>query len=90
MTGPELESRVRTLVASHLDLDPGRLTDEARLGDDLCVDSLTAVEMAMVLEDEFEISLPEDVLAGMQTYGDLVSAVGARVDGQGNGDRRGA
>ena len=80
---------MRALVASHLDLDPERLTAGARLGDDLCVDSLTAVEMAMVLEDELQISLPEDVLAGMHTYGDLVAAVSTRVAGNGNGDRAG-
>ena len=58
------EPRVRSVVALHLDVDPSRLQPEARLGEDLCVDSLAAIDMAMVLEDEFDIALPEEVQIG--------------------------
>jgi len=71
----DVDTKLRNVVADQLDVDPDRLTPEARLGDDLCVDSLAAVELAMVLEDEFEISLPEEVLAGVRTYGDVVKMV---------------
>jgi len=75
-TGP----RVRSVVAIHLDVDPDRLLPGARLGEDLCVDSLAAVELAMVLEDEFDIALPEEVLGCVRTFGDVVSLVQARVE----------
>ena len=75
----EMEPRVRTIVAIHLDVDPNRLHPDARLGEDLCVDSLAAIELAMVLEDEFDIALPEEVLGCVRTYGDVVSLVGERV-----------
>ncbi len=75
----ELEPRVRSIVAVHLDVDPKRLKPEARLGEDLCVDSLAAIELAMVLEDEFDIALPEEVLGCVRTYGDVVSLVQQRV-----------
>ena len=76
----ETEPRVRTVVAVHLDVDPERLLPGARLGEDLCVDSLAAIELAMVLEDEFDIALPEEVLACVRTYGDVVGLVQARVE----------
>jgi acyl carrier protein len=85
MTGPgatQLEPQVRSVVAVHLDVDPGRLQPDARLGEDLCVDSLAAIELAMVLEDTFDIALPEEVLGCLRTYGDIVSLVGARVAGR--------
>jgi len=75
----ETEPRVRTVVAVHLDVDPVRLRPDARLGEDLCVDSLAAIELAMVLEDEFDIALPEEVLGCVRSYGDVVSLVQARV-----------
>jgi acyl carrier protein len=78
----EMEPRVRSIVAVHLDVDPVRLKPEARLGEDLCVDSLAAIELAMVLEDEFDIALPEEVLGCVRTYGDVVSLVDARVAGR--------
>ena len=78
----EMAPRVRSVVAVHLDGDPNRLQPEARLGEDLCVDSLAAIELAMVLEDEFDIALPEEVLGCVRTYGDVVSLVNAKVAGR--------
>jgi acyl carrier protein len=78
----EMEPRVRSIVAIHLDVDPTRLRPEARLGEDLCVDSLAAIELAMVLEDEFDIALPEEVLGCIRTYGDMVNLVGEKVAGR--------
>ena len=78
----ETEPRVRSIVAVHLDVDPKRLKPDARLGEDLCVDSLAAIELAMVLEDEFDIALPEEVLGCIRTYGDMVHLVGEKVAGR--------
>lgn len=78
----EMEPQVRSIVAVHLDVDPDRLQAEARLGEDLCVDSLATIELAMVLEDEFDISLPEEVLGCVRTYGDVVRVVDERVAGR--------
>ncbi len=77
---PEVESAMRRIIAIHLDVDPERLTRESRLGEDLCVDSLTAVELLMVLEDEFDIALPEDEVGDLQTFADLVAAVTDQVE----------
>lgn len=79
MSQHEVDARVRRILATHLDVDPGRLSPDTRLGDDLCVDSLTAVELLMVLEDEFDIALPEQETADLRTYGDLVTVVADRV-----------
>ncbi len=79
MTLEDVDDRVRSILASHLDVDLDRLSAETRLGEDLCVDSLTAVELLMVLEDEFDIALPEDETSSFVTYGDLVTAVAHRV-----------
>ncbi len=80
MTEISLEPRIRNVIALHLDVDADRLQLAARLGEDLCLDSLAAIDMAMVLEDEFDITLPEEVLGCVRTYGDVVSVVEARVE----------
>ena len=79
MTLQDVDERVRTILATHLDVDAGRISAETRLGEDLCVDSLTAVELLMVLEDEFDIALPDDETASLITYADLLSVVADRV-----------
>jgi acyl carrier protein len=75
----DLEPKVRELVSAHLDIDPDRLTPEARLGEDLCIDSLAAIELALVLEDAFDIALPDEEREEIRTYGDVVSLVGEKV-----------
>ena len=43
----EIEPRVRNVIAIHLDVESDRLRPEARLGEDLCVDSLAATEASI-------------------------------------------
>jgi acyl carrier protein len=74
-----IEARLVELAVEHLDVDPARLRPDALLGEDLGVDSLAAIELGMVLEDEFGIELPDEVLADIFTYGDLLAAVRERV-----------
>jgi acyl carrier protein len=78
-TQTDVEARLVHLVAIHLDIDPGRLLLDTRLGEDLCVDSLGAVELTMAMEDEFDIALPDEVVAEMCTFGDVVAVVNGRL-----------
>jgi acyl carrier protein len=79
MPTTEVDDRIKQVLAAHLDVDAARLCPETRLGEDLCVDSLTAVELMMVLEDEFDIALPEERVGDLRTYGDLVTVVADQV-----------
>jgi acyl carrier protein len=42
---------------------------EARFGDDLDADSLDLVELVMALEEEFDVSVDESELEGIETIG---------------------
>jgi acyl carrier protein len=71
-----VEPHVRRLVAKHLGVGTEELVPDISLRDDLAADSLDLVELAMALEAEFGIVMPERVLDRVRTYGDLVHAVG--------------
>lgn len=71
-----IEPSVRRLVAQHLGVGLEDLGTEVSLRDDLAADSLDLVELAMALETEFAIVVPERVLDRVRTYGDLVEATG--------------
>ena len=62
----------------------GTLHDETKLGDKLLLDSLDLIELAMLLEDEFGINIPDrDVdTPELSTFGGLVSYVQGKVDEQ--------
>lgn len=72
----ELEQALRARVAGALGIDPDELAPDTSLFDDLAIDSLDLVEIAIVLEDALDIVLPSDVLAEVRTYGDLLDAAG--------------
>jgi len=76
-----LEPRVRRLVADHLGVAREELAPEVSLVDDLAADSLDLLEVALALEAEFDIVIPERTVDEVRTYGDLVDAVTARVAG---------
>src|SRR5262249_2073071 len=75
----DLEPQVRSLVAEHLGVGSNELAPEVSLADDLAVDSLDLVELALVLEGELGIAVPETVVGGVRTCGRPVDAARALV-----------
>jgi acyl carrier protein len=60
-----------------LQVEPTKVTPDARFGDDLDADSLDLVELVMALEESFDITVDEAELEGIETVEqafDLVSA----------------
>ena len=51
------------------------VTDETHIGRDLAVDSLALMNIILELEDHFDISIPLDRLASVETAGDLSNLV---------------
>ncbi len=50
-----------------LQVEPAKVTPQARFGDDLDADSLDLVELVMVLEESFDITVDESELEGIET-----------------------
>jgi acyl carrier protein len=50
-----------------LQVDPAKVTPQARFGDDLDADSLDLVEFVMALEESFDITVDESELEGVET-----------------------
>ena len=67
--------RVRQLICDQLGKSPEKVTMETKIVDDLGADSLDVVEMLMALEDEYGISLPDEVAMKLQTVGDIVNYI---------------
>ncbi len=86
----ELALRIRRVVADVLDLEPARLTRSADLVADLCVDSLAATELVLVLEDEFDLAIPDAERDPVLTYADLEDLVIRKVQGGSGPDRPGS
>ncbi|MDR2744877.1 MAG: phosphopantetheine-binding protein [Desulfovibrio sp.] len=68
----EIIQKADAALAQEFELDIVRLRPEARLRDDLGLDSLDAVDMVVVLEQTFGIKIGKDqALASIRTIGDI-------------------
>ena len=70
LTVREIERAVTTVLSRSV-----RLQDDTDIARDLSVDSLALMNIVMELEDRFDISIPLDRLADIQTIGDLSALI---------------
>jgi acyl carrier protein len=70
----QVERRLRTLVADRLGVGEHELERHVSLRDDLAVDSLDLAEVAAAIEDTWNVTLPDRLLAQVRTYGELTQA----------------
>jgi len=70
---------VRGRLAELIECDPGDIKIETRLEEDLEADSLDLVELAMALEEELSLEIPDEELEGIRTVGDAVEFIAERV-----------
>ena len=64
--------QVRDVIVDTLSCDLEAVTPEAKLTDDLELDSLDAVDLISALEEEFDVTMPDDAAVSFQTVGDIV------------------
>jgi acyl carrier protein len=73
----DLGSAVQQVIAELAGLPVESVTAELRLTDELALDSLELIELVMVLEERWGITLTRDRLMKLVTVGDVVALVKA-------------
>ena len=71
--------KVRELIAKQLNKSVDEVTEEAEVVKDLGADSLDVVEMLMSLEEEFNITVPEEDTNNIKTVGDIIKLINERL-----------
>jgi acyl carrier protein len=69
-----VEDDLREMLEQQLG-KPVDLKTDTRIVDDLELDSLAVMNFVMAVEDRYDISIPLDRIAEVQTVGDLVAVV---------------
>ncbi len=70
--------KVRKLLAEQLNIAPEKVELKSRVIEDLGADSLDVVEMLMVLEDEFNITVSDEESLQLKTVGDIVKLIDSK------------
>jgi acyl carrier protein len=73
----EIRAGLAEILNEVADVDPAQVTDDKTFVDDLDVDSLSMVEVAMAAEEKFGVTIPDDELPKLKTVGDAVNYIAA-------------
>lgn len=65
--------KIKKIIADQLNIEEDTILSESSLKDDLGADSLDLFEVVMALEEEFEIEIPTEDLASVNTVDDIVN-----------------
>ena len=67
--------KVIELISKQLNKPAEEIAENKEIVKDLGADSLDVVEMLMSLEEEFEISVPEEDAVNIKTVGDIIKLI---------------
>ena len=64
---------LKTIVAEYLGTNPEEILTEARLYEDLSLESLDVTELILEVEERFAVEIPEAAVEKMRTVGDILT-----------------
>ena len=67
--------KLKDIIADQLSVDEEKITMEASITEDLGADSLDVVDLISVIEDEFDLEIPEESVDSIKTVGDIVNYI---------------
>src|SRR4030095_10364528 len=78
----DVAERLRVTVAKELKQDVSTITREHTLRGDLKLNSLDAIELMFRIEEEFDLSIPDDDMQGFVKVGDVIDYLQRRLSGE--------
>ena len=67
--------KIAEIIAEKFDIDVNEVKLTTNIFDDLGADSLDIVDMLMMLEDQYNITIPDEIAMEIKTIGDVVNYI---------------
>ncbi len=67
--------KLRDIIVDQLSVEESAVTLEANIQEDLDADSLDIVDLITTIEDEFDVSIPDEAVENIKTVGDIVNYI---------------
>ena len=80
MERKEIESKVRDFLIEDLEVDEEKIVPEARLNDDVGIDSLDFVDIVVIVEKNFGFKIKPEEMAGVVTLNDFYNYIETKVN----------
>ncbi len=71
--------KLKKIISEQLEVDQSIISEGSSITGELGADSLDLVDLAMSIEDEFDIELSDDALEKIKTVSDLVAYIEDRI-----------
>ena len=74
-TTVEIQDKVMQIVSEQMSVEKDELSRETSFVNDLNADSLDTVELVMELEDEFDLTIPDEEAEKLKTVGSAIDYI---------------
>ena len=74
--------KMKEMLAEQLNCEASIITPETSFKDDLGADSLDVVDLITTIEDEFDLSIPDEAVEEIKTVGDIVNYIEKNSDAE--------
>ena len=80
-TAVEIEEKVIQIVSEQMSVDKKEVSRNTSFVNDLNADSLDTVELVMELEDEFDLTIPDEEAEKLRTVGEAIDYIRKHLEG---------
>ncbi|MBQ4206920.1 MAG: acyl carrier protein [Clostridia bacterium] len=67
--------KLQKIISEYTDLPESEITENTNIRTDLNLNSLELVNLAVAIEDEFEVEIPDREALGIETVGDVIALI---------------
>ena len=79
MTRTEIEEKVRNFLIEDLEIDEDKIADDAKLKDDMGIDSLDFVDIVVIVEKNFGFKIKPEEMADVTTLKQFCDYIESKV-----------
>ena len=79
MKRTEIEEKVRTFLIDDLEIDEDKISPDAKLKDDMDIDSLDFVDIVVIVEKNFGFKIKPEEMAGITTLSQFCDYIERKV-----------
>ena len=66
---------LREVICRFVDIDPNTLTEDTNIRSELGLNSLELINIAVAIEDEFDVEIPDREVGNIETLGDAIKLI---------------
>ncbi len=80
MTRTEIEEKVKTFLIEDLEIDEEKIHNDARLKEDMGIDSLDFVDIVVIVDKNFGFKIKPEEMVGVTTLGQFCDYIESKVN----------